>query len=313
MAKSFRIGWLSVFLILFLVSCSKGGDYSEKVFLQTPWGSAPGQFGLLKEAEGVAPEALTVDADGNIWIIDLVNSRVQGFRKDAQFIRSIPIQIRAMDIASGPNGLLYLFAPYDYKISVLDTLGKLKKTLFIPSSINLPEGIRWESGRLVVLTSEQKSYALLNQSQIKTISQLPSLLKISVQPLEGLAGQFGNNRYRTTWRSENSAGIWVLDAAGQKKREISVTPDAALGAVRYLNSDRKGNFYILEEILPEPGKSVFCVQRFSSDGKTIAKIDIPNKNIADVHKPVTIDANGNIYFIRILPESFSILKWEWHQ
>ncbi len=311
MVKSFRIGWLSVFLILIFVSCSKGGSYSEKVLVQAPWGSAPGQFGLLKEAEGVAPEALTVDAAGNIWVIDLVNSRVQGFRKDGQFIRTIPIQIRAMDIASGPSGLLYLFAPYDYKISVRDTLGRLKKTIFIPSFINLPEGIRWGSGQLVVFTSEQKSYVLLNKSQIKTIPQLPSLLKINAQPLEGLEGQFGNNRYRTTWKSENSGEVWVLDAAGQKKKELPITAEAKLGAVRYLNSDRKGNFYILEEILPEPGKSVFCIQRFSSDGKTIAKIDIQNKNIADIHEPVTIDANGNIYFIRVLPESFSILKWEW--
>ena len=311
MVKSFRIGWLSVFLILIFVSCSKGGSYSEKVLLQTPWGSAPGQFGLLKEAEGVAPEALTVDAAGNIWVIDLVNSRVQGFRKDGQFIRTIPIQIRAMDIASGPNGLLYLFAPYDYKISVRDTLGRFKKTLFIPSSINLPEGICWGSGQLVVFTSEQKSYVLLNKSQIKTISRLPSLLKINVQPLEGLKGQFGNNRYRTAWKSDNSGEVWVLNGAGQKKKELAIRPEAKLGAVRYLNSDRKGNFYILEEILPEPGKSVFYIQRFSSDGKTIAKVDIQNKNIADVHKPVTIDANGNIYFIRVFAESFSILKWEW--
>jgi len=313
MTKSLRTGWLSVFLLLIFVSCSKGGSYSQKVLLQTPWGSAPGQFGLLEEAEGVAPEALTVDASGNIWVIDLVNSRVQGFRKDGRFIRAFPIRSRAMDITTGPNGWLYLLAPYDGQISIIDTLGKFKKSFLIPSSINLLEGIRWEGSQLVVFTSEQKTYALLNQSQVKTISQVPSLLKATARPLEGLAGRFGENRYRTAWKSEDSGEIWVLDASGRNRRKISISPEAHLGAVRYLNSDRKNNFYVLEEILPEPGKSVFSVLRYSSDGKVLGKVDIPNENIADIHKPITIDAEGNIYFMRILPESFSILKWEWHK
>ncbi|NOY78861.1 MAG: hypothetical protein GXO76_13440 [Calditrichaeota bacterium] len=313
MTKSLRIGWFSVFLLLSFVSCSKGGSYSRTVLLQTPWGSAPGQFGLLKEAEGVAPEALTVDASGNLWVIDLVNSRVQGFREDGRFIRAFPIRSRAMDITSGPNGWLYLLAPYDGQISIIDTLGRFKKSFLVPSSINLLEGIRWQNDRLVVLTSEQKTYALLDQSQIKTISQIPSLLKATAQPLEGLAGRFGKNRYRTLWKSEDAGEIWVLDASGRNTHTISISPQAHLGAVQYLNSDQKNNFYVLEEILPEPGKSVFSVLRYSPDGKLMAKIDIPNENIADIHRPITIDAKGTIYFMRILPESFSILKWEWRQ
>ncbi|HDL78023.1 MAG TPA: hypothetical protein ENH09_00405, partial [Bacteroidetes bacterium] len=251
-----------LFLLLF-ISCSRGGDYTKKIILQTPWGSAPGNFGLLKEAEGVAPEALAIDADENIWVIDLVNSRLQAFGKEGGFIRTFPISIRAMDIAVGPEGKLYLMAPYDDRLTVMDTTGKLIKSFAIPSDINLIEGIRWEANRLVMTTAEQKSYTLLKKSQVGRLSQSPFLMKPSVQPLEGLAGRFGDRRFQTVWKSKNAGEIWILNADGQTKKEIRVVSNAQLGSVRYLNTDAEKNFYILEEILPAPQQSEFKVLRYS--------------------------------------------------
>ncbi len=308
-----NLKWLafSVFLVFSMVSCSKGGGYVQKVVIQAPWGASPGQFGLLQEAEGVGPEALAVDGNKNMWILDLVNSRVQEFNFGGHFVRAFSIPLRAMDLTVDQKNHIILLAPYDGQVVVMSEMGNVLRRFSVPQNLDLVEGIRLEKDGLAITTSEQKSAVLLTSADLADVKQAPSLMKKMPTPMQGLSSPYSQRRYLTRWQAKDTGVIDILNASGEKIKSISVHPEAELGALQFLNEDKNKNFYILEELLPGPGKSVFKVLRFSPVGKLVTSVEIPNKNCVDVHKPVTVDADGSIYFLSVEPQQFEVMKWEW--
>jgi sugar lactone lactonase YvrE len=55
-----------------------------------------------------APEDVTVTSDGNVWVADTGNRRIQGFRPDGTFLSQVPIEGRPLGIASDLEGNLYV-------------------------------------------------------------------------------------------------------------------------------------------------------------------------------------------------------------
>jgi sugar lactone lactonase YvrE len=79
--------------------------YVSKVVIQAPWGaknlvydkeeSKPGEFGFHSSEEAtIAPNTFTIAPNGDIYIVDPLNKRIQRFNKDGQFISVIPIPRR---------------------------------------------------------------------------------------------------------------------------------------------------------------------------------------------------------------------------
>jgi len=311
MLKKMRWIGFSAFLVLSMVSCSKGGNYLKKVVIQAPWGSAPGQFGLLQEAEGVGPEALAVDTDKNVWILDLVNSRVQEFNPAGQFIRALPIALRAMDLTIDEKNQIILLAPYDDQLAIMNNAGTVLRRFVLPSGLDLIEGIRLERNGLALTTSEQKSALLLSTTELTQIEQVPSLAKRTPTVQQGLSSPYSQHRFVTHWKSAQMGVIEIFDASGKKIKSIPVHSQTELGLIQFLNEDQKRNFYILEELLPAPKRSLFKVLRFSSAGVYVASVEIPNTNCIDVHKPILVDSDGSIYFLNVQTQKFEVIKWEW--
>lgn len=305
--------WLgfSALLVLSTVSCSKGGGYVQKVIVQTPWGSAPGQFGLLQEAEGVGPEAMTVDANKHLWILDIVNSRVQEFNFGGQFVRALSIPLRAMDLVVDQKNELILLAPYEAQMVVMNETGNVLRRFSLPPNLELVEGIQLEKNGLAVTTSEQKTVLVLSAEDLTHLKQAPSLMKKNPVPEHGFSSPYSTRRFVTRWLGKTSGEIDILNASGKKINHIQVHPEFELGSIQFLNEDKKKNFYVLEELFPAPRESLFRVIRYSAGGQKIASIDIPNKNIIEVHKPIYVDADGSVYFLSVQPQKFEVVKWEW--
>jgi hypothetical protein len=81
--------------------------YEETVVIRGKWGTGPGEFGIayayvskvsnLIEPIGhlqdpIYPKSLAVDSKGNIYILDVVNNRIQKFSKDGKYLLSIPVE-----------------------------------------------------------------------------------------------------------------------------------------------------------------------------------------------------------------------------
>jgi hypothetical protein len=80
-------------------------EYVPKVIIEGKWGTGPGEFGVAwtyasdvnvpQDESGAIPplypSSLAVNSEGEIYILDSVNNRIQKFTADGTFIKSIPV------------------------------------------------------------------------------------------------------------------------------------------------------------------------------------------------------------------------------
>lgn len=71
-------------------------EYVPKVIIEGKWGTETGEFGIqrdLREGDLVEdkPNSIAVDSKGNIYILDVVNNRIQKFNNDGKYLLSIPV------------------------------------------------------------------------------------------------------------------------------------------------------------------------------------------------------------------------------
>jgi hypothetical protein len=72
-------------------------EYVAKVIIKARWGSGPGEFGLFKrEMSGahVMPNAIALDKEENLYILDPANGRVLKFTEDGEYIKAIYLEGR---------------------------------------------------------------------------------------------------------------------------------------------------------------------------------------------------------------------------
>ena len=102
---------------------------SAKVFAQGAWGTGPNDFGRhnVPESNPEAPMAISVDAQGNAYVLDQVNGRILRFDKDGKPLEPFPLTQQApRELTVSPTGAtLVLDQGRDKSVAVLDRDGKL--------------------------------------------------------------------------------------------------------------------------------------------------------------------------------------------
>ncbi|NLH38988.1 MAG: hypothetical protein GX445_02875 [Elusimicrobia bacterium] len=72
-------------------------EYKPRVIIEGKWGDGPGEFGtwgdiMNSEMIEYQPNSLSVDSKGNIYILDLVNERIQKFDSNGKYLKSISVE-----------------------------------------------------------------------------------------------------------------------------------------------------------------------------------------------------------------------------
>ncbi len=70
-------------------------EYVEKVIIDGKWGTGPSEFGTDFDYLGegpIRPSSIAVDSKGNIYVLDLINNRIQKFDTDGKYLKSIPVE-----------------------------------------------------------------------------------------------------------------------------------------------------------------------------------------------------------------------------
>lgn len=102
---------------------------SSDVFAEGGWGKAEDQFGRLpaQESNPEAPLSLNVDRQGNVYVLDQVNGRIQRFDRNGKRLPPFPTtQQTPRDLVVSPTGTLLLMDQLrDKTVAVLDPDGKL--------------------------------------------------------------------------------------------------------------------------------------------------------------------------------------------
>lgn len=70
-------------------------EYVPRVIIEGKWGTNAGEFGRtaspVEDGGSIAPSSLAVDSTGNIYILDLVNNRIQKFNNLGKYLLSMKV------------------------------------------------------------------------------------------------------------------------------------------------------------------------------------------------------------------------------
>lgn len=115
----------------FLNTIEQGKAYWEQAVppLVREWGGEGSEKGQFKE-----PTGLALDKDGNVWVTDSLNRRIQVFDNDGNFLRIFPETVEnspltyPAHIAVDPEGVVYVSDVFHQSVFKFDPTGKLLDT-----------------------------------------------------------------------------------------------------------------------------------------------------------------------------------------
>jgi hypothetical protein len=280
-----------------------GEVYRSQEVLSTAWGSDSGQFGLLEQAEGVGPQSLCVDQGGNIYILDLVNRRVQVFSSQGNFLRQTACGILAHDLRLGQDGQIYLLAPYHGLVQKYDAQGDLVASWSISPDIWLIDGLRIFGDRIILRTVLQTEYTVAEKDQaLEPKEQLGAART-------GLGGRTPGRRYGTQWLNEHLGLLQILDDDGQLVQEIQVATAEELGSLVYIGEDEAGNFYLRAELLGLPKVDRLKIFKYDSGGNQMTEFTLPASDFTFVYRSLYLSSQGDIYQLLTEPDGVRVLRW----
>jgi hypothetical protein len=262
-----------------------------------------GQFGLIEEAEGVGPQSLCLDPQGNMYILDLVNRRVQVFTPQGHSLRQMAFQILAHDLCLNQHGELYLLAPYHGQVEKLDAEGHPLARWALSSQIHLIDGIRAAGDQVILRTVRQTEHAIADaKGPLGPDEQL-------AQMQMGIGGLDPTTRYQTQWISDHMGLIQLLDAQGTKLRSIWLTTREMLGSLVFLGSDGEGNIYLRAETFGPRGKVSLKVFKYDSHGNPVAEFELPSNGFTYVYRNLRVHQNGDLYQLLTEPLGVKVIRW----
>lgn len=277
--------------------------YRSREVLSAPWGRDPGQLGLLEQAEGVGPQSLCVDEEGNIYILDLVNRRVQVFSPQGEFIRQTACGILAHDLRLGPGGEMYLLAPYHGLVEKYDAGGTLVTSWPISPDIWLIDGLRIFGRKIILRTVMQTEYTLAEEGRVLEPKEQLGAVR------SGFSGRQPGRRYGTRWIDDHNGSLQILDGDGQPVREIEVTTAEQLGSLVFIGEDENGNVYIRAELLGVPRVDRLRIFKVGSGGEPMAEFSLPAGDFTSIYRNLHLSPDGEIYQLLTEPEGARVLRW----
>lgn len=218
---------------------------SGRVFFKAGWGSGKDQLGHVKaeESNPQGPMALSVDRQGNVYVLDQVNGRISRFDKSGQLLSPLPVTQQApRDLVVSPVGtVLVMDNLRDNSIAVLNLDGKLIGELPV-SGKNLPEGGS-ASGLFAdssgVYVGNEKGMALRIGDAAGAIDQDRPLL-------DGRPSRDGSSLLSMALIQASAGRFWVraVDrATGQMKFMREYTLATPILTLILLESDLAGRIY----------------------------------------------------------------------
>ncbi|MCD6518577.1 MAG: TIGR03663 family protein [Anaerolineae bacterium] len=286
-----------------------GDEYMEKwkqvqaSFVFGSGGNAPGQFR--------APKGLALDAEGNIYIADSQNHRIQVFDAQGRFLRqwgregTAPGQFKEpWGVAVAPNGDVYVADTWNHRIQVFDAQGNFKRMWGVFGEVQQPTG----PGNVFYgprdLIFDQEGYLYVADTGNKRIIKYDARSGQSEQMVGAVGGAGtedgrmqepvgialdgeGNLYVADTWNQR----IQVFDKGLHFLRKWQVYAWEGMSVVNkpYLAVDAAGNVYATD---PEG----YRILKFDSTGKLLSIWGQYGSDLASMNLPtgIKVDPQGRI-------------------
>ncbi len=275
--------------------------YVKKVIIDAKWGNGPGEFGINLNTDPItAPGGISIDSNGDIYIVDMANHRVQHFDRNGKLCNTFKITSYP-HIFGVINGIIYCGSAITDTLMIIN--GRLNTRIFtklgIPIERNsVPSG--WvENGKLVILQPILQNNSVEEKKWI-------------LSKINGSTAEFIKSPQELSKSSKHDYNVEIKNIGRIKIKK---------GSEPY-TVDKKGNNYYTKYV----SQNFFIIIKVSKKGKILSIIELPKENaIASegmIQNPV-ITPSGDIYYlyptgelkienwkIHFIPGKVQVIKWE---
>lgn len=305
-----------VMCLLTLPASQMWGDAGNS--FRIGWGDRPEQLGILQgeEMERVGPLTFAVAPDGEIYVADSVHRQVKRWQSDGTFAGVVLENVRPNAISFTENGALLLLT--GYKIQVFTRGGQQLAEVTVPAPVPLVEGYGqdvWEEeGHICVNDPDERTYCFNPTDSTPTTA---GAMMVGRQAGKGervlvAGGERGAHAHKLTVPEE-----WTrvhLDKFTPPKVACFFDPKAvrrqspARGGLLFKGVWEKPRRYVFE--MEEVGdRDVKLMIVSTSDGKSFARLELPNSYYTTVYKKTEVMANGDLWQMVTTPDGVEFVRW----
>ena len=295
-------------LICMICSTRLDAEFQEpKLLLSATAGSGHGEFGWWfpsqsEEGEPIFPSDFAVDREGNLWVLDDVNNRIQKFTENGQFVSSWDgggkIIQRGASLDADGEGNLYVITRLQKQLKITKLNGRAKEIDNIPFEYQRGAYLNLR----VTSKGEMSIFGGRNALFLDKKGRV-SAIKTGVHTI--FSSPYGN--HLLTASSENG-GRWAfkkhlgIPKEGAVETRVSVRKQGSQRG-RTVLIDGNGHLFVYSIEKNRPGS----IQVYDRHGEYLSTIPDCPKNMKDrpgSSDDFTTDIHGNFYQLQIIP------KWE---
>ncbi len=342
-----RLTKISVFLIPILIlvfsliiatekETIQQQTYTPQVIINAPWGkknvhmdkeaSPEGEFGIFDpysrnskaydEGPVQGPSNFTVAPNGDIYICDIFNERIQRFSANGQLVSIIDIggwRGYGDDISVDESGNIYLlYSSYSpVRVCKFDQQGNLLIEYVSfkdedSKGMNIGGGPTKlycdNSGRLFITYYKENERAqVIFQLGTATAEFSPAQQKATIR--RGNAGISGRILNKDQIFQYIDGKMFTVDDSDEKMTGYNFS-----GGYSFLDVDGSGNAYMTHY---DAKTDIYSVRKQTPDGEVISTFGWKLEGYAqdNLNKPLTVDDEGNVYVLGSTKDGITLTKW----
>ncbi len=299
--------------------------YTPQIIINAPWGeksvyiskeaSPPGEFGLCVEGPIMGPSTFTIAPNGDVYICDIYNYRIQRFSSNGSFISAIPMKERIgdEDIAVDKEGNIYILTiistpvlvwKYDQSGNLINEYVSFKDE--DSKGINIGGGSTRlycdNSGRLFITYYEENERAqVIFQLGTTTAEFSPAQQKATIR--RGNAGISGRILNKDQIFQYIDGKMFTVTDSDEKMTGYNFS-----GGYSFLDVDGSGNAYMTHY---DAETDIYSVRKQTPDGQVISTFGWKLEDYAqdNLNRPLTVDDQGNVYVLGSTKDGITLTKW----
>jgi hypothetical protein len=304
------IGLLSLMAIGCVASGAQGALAADTVVRQFSAGATATTVGIAPASEDVeltGPQALTSDADGNLFVLDQINGRILRFNPKQSSdsepgILKMPADVQPNDLIVRKSDILV----WDGSIRTLKA-GDAQSTRGTGGDVvQLEEVVTRGTDDPIAVSAfaQMGSQAPGSSAELLDQNTRAAVIRKTRQPDRQYIASRGKGSVIAdvipSGKTDSSVRIEVQTMDTQETiAQLSLRVPHKLGTVEFLEIDSNDRFYVLGEDVPDGSQqpSTF-VARYAPGGALEGVYELPLENTPVTRRFVTVSGSGDVYFLR---------------
>jgi hypothetical protein len=291
-------------------------DKKPVLILSGVAGDHPGQFGTVGKGDGIGPMDFAVDTYDNIWIMDVMNQRVQKFDKNGKFLleypnekAAAPVELLSRFFECTPSGDIIIGPMSEGEMVILNNNGEYQRTITLPGiqgmefdfAVNGLSEIIYPRGNDTIITD-------LNGKVLRVIEDR---LGISGKSSSPYTKKIAYDSGESTQTITNSSLTKIkTDSKTIKNEELDTGIKECI--VKFiLMADPFDNLFVQTNVKVEPSNRAI-ISYNDSNGRLIKVLEKTEGQAASKgsgYKTFHIDKDGNLYALEVItPEKATLGK-----